>query len=403
MRPFLPPGWRRVRLPGPGRSIRVRLTLTYWMLFVVSGAAVLLLTVGLWQTSTRATTIRVPASRQAGSQPGPGGAGPVGIGTSTTQHGSELRQLLIAAGVALTVMAVPAIALGWVVAGRYLRPLRTITTTARDISASNLHERLELAGPDDELKELGNTFDDLLGRLERSFQAERRFIANASHELRTPLAIVRTALDVAMAKPGPLPAQTAALAMRIRPELDHIDRLLESFLTLAQTQQGPDTEQSTVSLSSLAAAALERRCAAISLARLHVTQAHHEPTPHISGSPTLLGRLVDNVVDNAVKHNQPGGWVRITTTTDDADARLTVENGGPVFSQDEVEGLTRPFRRLGAERTGSATGSGLGLSIVEAVAEAHHGTVHVHARQDGGLQVTVTLPRAATPTMAVPT
>ena len=149
-------------------------------------------------------------------------------------------------------MAVLSLAIGWLVAGRFLRPLRTITTTTREISATNLHERLNLAGPDDELKELADTFDELLARLDRSFAFERQFVANASHELRTPLAGMRTSLDVAMAKPGPVPAHIVTLADRLRHELDHVDRLLESFLTLAHTQQGPLADQSTVSLADIA-------------------------------------------------------------------------------------------------------------------------------------------------------
>ena len=149
-------------------------------------------------------------------------------------------------------MAGVSLAVGWLVAGRFLRPLRTITATTREISATNLHERLNLTGPDDELKELADTFDQLLDRLERSFAFERQFVANASHELRTPLAGMRTSLDVAMAKPGPVPAHIRTLADRLRRELDHVDRLLESFLTLAHTQQGPPADQSTVSLAELA-------------------------------------------------------------------------------------------------------------------------------------------------------
>ena len=317
-----------------------------------------------------------------------------------SQHSSDLHQLLIAAGIALAVMAIPAIALGWVVAGRYLRPLRMITSTARDISARNLNRRLELSGPHDELKELGDTFDDLLARLERSFQSERRFITNASHELRTPLATMRASIDVAMAKPGPLPAPTVALADRLRPELDHIDQLLESLLALAHTQQRPDTNQSTVSLSALTADAIERRSAPISLAGLNITQEHEGPDPCVNGSKTLLSRMVDNLVDNAVKHNQRAGWVHIRTITDETQVRLIFDNGGPVLAEPDVEELTRPFRRLGTERTGSDKGSGLGLSIVDAIADAHDGTVQLHARQDGGLRVTVTLPRAPAPLVA---
>jgi signal transduction histidine kinase len=192
-------------------------------------------------------------------------------------HGSDLQQLLIVAGIALGMMAVVSIGFGWLVAGRFLRPMRAITTTAREISATSLHERLSLAGPDDELKELADTFDDLLARLERSFQVERRFVANASHELRTPLTTMRAAIDVALAKPGPVPPQTVTLADRLRRELDRVDRLLESFLTLAHTQQGPAADDSMLSPAEITSAAIERRADAISRMALTVDEGGGPP------------------------------------------------------------------------------------------------------------------------------
>jgi signal transduction histidine kinase len=394
--------WPRSKVRG--RRIRVRLTVTYWALFIVSGLAMLVLTVGVWRGTTKTVTTPVTSVGSAATGSSPGsvpGSGPIGIGTS--QHASDLHQLLIAAGIALAVMAIPAIALGWVVAGRYLRPLRTITSAARDISATNLHRRLELAGPHDELRELGDTFDDLLARLERAFQSERRFISNASHELRTPLATMRASIDVAMAKPGPVPAQSIALADRLRPELDRIEALLESFLTLARTQHGPDTNRSTVSLSILSAGAIERRSAPISLSRLQVTQEDDGRPPLVTGTETLLARMVDNLVDNAVKHNRPGGWIHLNTTVEGHRARLVVANAGPVLTQGDLQDVTRPFRRLSPERTNSDKGSGLGLSIVEAIVEAHDGSLELHANPGGGLRAVVTFPLAATPIEAVPT
>ena len=174
-------------------------------------------------------------------------------------------------------MAALSVVLGWLVAGRFLAPLRAMTTATRKISASNLHERLNLAGPDDEIKELGNTFDDLLGRLERSFDFERQFVANASHELRTPLATMRASLDVAMAKPGPVPAQAKALADRLRRELDQVDRLLDSFLTLSQAQQGPASDEATISLDDAVAATVERCSSSIALMGLSVDQGRCRP------------------------------------------------------------------------------------------------------------------------------
>jgi signal transduction histidine kinase len=367
----------------------VRLTLVYFGLFLVSGAALLALTIVLFRGSSGSATIREPAAADSTA------AFPThpGSSTSSTQPGSGVDQLIVVSGIALAVMTIPAVALGWVVAGRVVRPLRTITATAQDISASNLHERLDLAGPADELKELGDTFDALLARLERSFQSERQFVANAAHELRTPLATMRASLDVAMAKPGPHPTGTISLAERLRNELDHMDRLLDSLLALAHTQQSPPEERSTVTLSALVIDALDRHQEAIQRTALHLERAD-DPDTWVEGNDTLLTRMIDNVIDNAIKHNEPGGWIRIETEVDGAKVSLIVENGGPVVAQADVDELARPFRRLGARRTGSDHGNGLGLSIVESIVAAHHGTLDLHARPDGGLRVAITLPLA---------
>jgi signal transduction histidine kinase len=258
-----------------------------------------------------------------------------------------------------------------------------------------------LNGPEDEIKELGDTFDALLERLERSFEAERRFVANASHELRTPLATMRASLDVAIAKPGPVPPQTAVLADRLRRELDHVDRLLASLLTLAQAQRAPSADQGTVSLDALASAAVEQRLGAISQMALRVDQQRC-PDAWALGSETLLSRMVDNMVENAVKHNEQGGWLQLQTAVDGQVVRLVVENGGAVLRPEDVKELARPFKRLGAERTGSERGNGLGLSIVQAIAEAHDGVLDLHARSDGGLRVVVTLARAGLTEVGTP-
>ncbi|MFI0450094.1 sensor histidine kinase [Actinomadura sp. 6N118] len=372
----------------PRRTIRMRLALLYFGVFLGSGAALLTIMIALYQGSS----VSAPADPGA-VHPTPGASGTRGApGTfEDSRDDSELSQLLAAAGLALAFMAVVSLVLGWLVPGRLLRILRTITTSARQISATNLHERLNLPGPEDELKELGDTFDDLLARLERSFEFERRFVANASHELRTPLATMRASLDVAMAKPGPLPPQTVTLADRIRHELDHVDRLLESFLTLARAQHAPVADESTLALGAVAAAALERRDDVIAELELQV-DLETSPEARVRGSETLLSRLVENVIDNAVTHNRPGGWIRVRTAVREDLAELVVENGGPVLAQDDLADLTQPFRRLGADRTGSDRGSGLGLSIVEAIAEVHGGTLGLLALPGGGLRVTVTLP-----------
>ncbi len=363
-------------LPRP--AIRMRMALSYWGLFVVSGAVLLAATIALWQGET-VTTVHVTGTASS---------------PRATVHGSDLGQLLVLAGIALAVMAVVSIMFGWLVAGRFLAPVRAITASARRISATSLHERLSLQGPDDELKELADTIDELLARLERSFESERRFAASASHELRTPLATMRVWLDVATAKPGPLPPQATALAGRIRSELDHVDALLESLLILARTQQGPAHDQTVLALSAATAAAIQRHAGTTTAMPLHVD---HRPCPdaRVVGSGTLLTRMIENVIDNAVRHNRPGGWIRVSTETTRAQARLVVENSGAVLTPEDVSQLARPFRRPGAERTGSGSGTGLGLTIVKAVAEAHGGSLSLHARAEGGLRLAITLPLAA--------
>src|SRR6266536_119288 len=362
----------------PRQSIRVRLAVLFVAVFLASGATLLAVTVAVWQGRTGDLTA---APAPAGSLLHPA--------TGITQHSSDRRELLIASGIGLAIMAGLSPLLGWLVAGRFLRPLRTITTTTREISATNLHERLNLAGPDDELKQLGDTFDELLARLERSFQFERQFVANASHELRTPLTGMRTSLDVAMAKPGPVPPHIVTLADRLRRELDHVDRLLESFLTLAHTQQRPLADESALSLADAARAAIERRASAISVVGLSVEQSEC-PDAWVIGSEMLLSRMVENVIDNAISYNQPGGWVRVTTAVEGQLVRLVVENGGPVLDREDVKELARPFRRIGAQRTGSDKGAGLGLSIVASIVEVHGGSLDLQARSDGGLRVVIT-------------
>jgi signal transduction histidine kinase len=376
------------RRPHPSwRTFQVRLALSYWGLFVASGAVLLAVTVALWQG------VAVTHVHPAGAGRGAPAAGhPAGHGVLL---GSDLGPLLAVAGIALALMAVVSIACGWLVAGRLLGPVRAITAAARRISATSLHERINLAGPDDDLKELADTFDGLLARLERSFVFERRFVANASHELRTPLTTMRVWLDVAQAKPGPQPPQLVSLAGRLRRELDHVDALLESFLTLARTQQGPAADQSTVSLAGIATGALESRAGAIADLRLSVDRGKC-PDVWVRGSATLLARMVENVIDNAIRHNEAGGWIRVSTESGGSVARIVVENGGALLSHDDVSHLGQPFQRPGAERTGSDRGTGLGLSIVDSIATVHGGRLGLSARAGGGLRVVITLPLAVT-------
>ncbi|MFE4873890.1 sensor histidine kinase [Streptomyces sp. NPDC056682] len=308
-------------------------------------------------------------------------------------HGQQDHQLLVGSLIALVVMAGVSLLLGRVLAGRVLRPLRLITTATRRISAENLHQRLAVAGPVDEVKELADTVDDLLERLEAAFVAQRRFVGNASHELRTPLATMRASLDVAVAKPEPA-AQTVALAGRLRTELDRVDHLLDGFLVLARTQHGTLTDRIPVSLGELAREALTARAADMAAKTLTVDDGVR-PNAWTRGSPALLSRMVENLVDNAIVHNQESGWIRILTEHDATESRFVVETGGHVLDQGQVDRLTQPFERLGADRTGPEGSSGLGLSIVAAIVAAHGGRLALTARQEGGLCVAAALPSAA--------
>ncbi|MFD7796269.1 sensor histidine kinase [Streptomyces sp. NPDC059759] len=307
-------------------------------------------------------------------------------------HAEQNRQLLVGSLIALVVMVGVSLLLGRILAVRVLRPLRLITAATRRISADNLHQRLAVAGPVDEVKELADTVDGLLERLEASFVAQRRFVGNASHELRTPLATMRASLDVAVAKPEPA-AQTMALARRLRVELDRVDHLLEGFLVLARAQHGTLPDRTPVSLGRLARGALTARAPDLAAKKLTVDDAMPSDswTP---GSAALLSRMVENMVDNAIVHNDEGGWIRICTEDGGVEALLVVETGGRVLDQEQVDRLTQPFERLGADRTGSERGSGLGLSIVAAIVAAHGGRLYLLARPEGGLRAQVLLPAA---------
>jgi hypothetical protein len=204
--------------------------------------------------------------------------------------------------------------------------------------------------------------------------------------------MVRTTLDVATAKPAPVPPQLTVLAGKLGEGLDQADRLVENLLLLARAQHGARDNQETIPLGPLLTSAIEARASLIASMGLHV--GHAATGPLVTGNPVLLAQLAGNLIDNAVRHNQPGGWIRTQITRDGPTVRLVVENGGPVLNQGKVTTLTRPFRRLDADRTGSATGTGLGLSITDAIASAHGGVLHLHTRPGGGLRAVIDLPAA---------
>ena len=374
---FGPAGWLG------SRSVRARLTAIYGALFLVCGAGLLTITYLLVEGAPFAPPRHYNPPAVSGNVP---------IGIAVERH-TVLHALLLRSGIALAIMGLVSVWLGWVVAGRVLAPLRVITARTQQISEANLHERLALAGPEDEITELSDTIDGLLARLESAFDMQRRFVANASHELRTPLAMMRTSLDVAAGKPRPMSRDAAALSGKVREGLDQADRLVESFLVLARAEVGAAADLETVSLSDLATAAIADRATEVRERNLTV-RARLEDTS-VLGSRTLLSRLVANLLDNAVRHNRPAGIIAISCEVDGPVARLTVENDGRDLDPHEATRLAEPFRRTGAERTGSEEGVGLGLAIVAAIATAHHGTLRLAARPQGGLTASVELPRPA--------
>ena len=396
----VPPRWSVL----PRRTVRLRLTAMYGVLFLVSGAVLLAIASGVAESRSSAEvsgSAQPPQSPLAQAQ-----AQIQQLRGQLAAQSAQLNQgvghnLLIGSAVALGVMTVLSVVLGWLIAGRVLRPLREMTAATRRISADSLDERLDMPGPDDELKELSDTIDGLLERLEGAFTAQRRFVANASHELRTPLTTMRACVDVAVAKPAPVPAPTIALAGRLRAELDRVDALLDGFLVLARAQHGELPGRATLSLEYVVSAALAARAGDIAAKRLTVQHATSSDGAWVEGSQALLCRMAENVIGNAIVHNPDGGWISVVTGGGGRLARLVVENGGEVLDARQVAQLGQPFRRLGADRTGSDTGSGLGLSIVAAIASAHGGALDLQARPGGGLRVGITLPLAA-PAHAVP-
>ncbi|MEU8239651.1 HAMP domain-containing sensor histidine kinase [Actinoplanes missouriensis] len=359
-------------------TVSARFTILYASVFLGSGATLLALAFLL--SGSQVTSVA-----------------PIGAGPAVTVQ--QDRQLMTSSATALFMMALVSLVMGRVLAGRVLRPLRSITSATRRITAESLDRRLAVAGPADEVKALADTIDDLLERLEASFGAQRRFVANASHELRTPLATMRAALDVAIAKPDPAPS-TVALADRLRTQLDRVDHLLDGFLVLARAQHGILADADTVDLGALIATAVRQRAHEIEAKQLTVTtDVPSQEAVTTRGSPALLARLVENVVDNAVRHNHDQGWIGITAVPGPEEIVLTVETGGPPLDQRDVDRLAQPFERLRPGAPGTSDGpaeriggsSGLGLSIVAAVAAAHGGKLQLAARSGGGLRVTVTL------------
>jgi signal transduction histidine kinase len=414
----LPGGLRLPReLSLPRRTVRLKLTVLYGALFLICGTALLAVTYFLVQQhlptaltskgqisseqqvsvsgngSTGGEVCYVQAVGSAGQTPLVAGALPSANGCATllsAARSDELRQLITDSGIALAIMAAASMGLGWVVAGRVLQPLRTITTAARRISASSLHQRLALDGPDDELTDLGKTFNSLLARLERSFIAQRQFVANASHELRTPLARQRTLVEVALRDPDPTVGSLQHTMQRVLATGEEQERLIEALLTLARSQRGLDRREQ-LDLAAVTSAALAAGGPEAESRRVRMN-ASLGPAP-VLGDQRLTERLAANLVDNAVRHNVPGGWVEVVTAIRSGRSVLAVSNTGPVIPPGQVETLFQPFGRPETAARTSRDGLGLGLSIVIAIADAHGADLRARPLPAGGLEVEIHFPQ----------
>ncbi|HZN71631.1 MAG TPA: HAMP domain-containing sensor histidine kinase [Micromonosporaceae bacterium] len=381
-------------------TIRVRLTAVYSGLFFLAGGVLLLVTYLLMAERLD----RVGPRMEGGAVVFDAGR-PPNVDPDTLDQIRErifverervrndaLNSLLTQGGIALGVVGIASIGAGWLLAGRALRPVQQITETAGRIVAApeadrHLHERIALRGPQDEIKRLADTFDDMLERLDRSFDGQRRFVANASHELRTPLAINRTLLEVALGR------QDASTDLRqLGDTLLEVngrhERLIDGLLTLARSESAPPG-RTPLDLSELTTHVVEQVRADATAAGVEVV-ATVVPAPTV-GDPVLLERLALNLLQNAVQYNARDGWVSVETRVAGSTVELVVANTGPVVTAYEVSGLFEPFRRLN-DRVGSAKGTGLGLSIVRSVARAHGGEAVASPREGGGLMVKVTLP-----------
>ncbi|WP_433427453.1 sensor histidine kinase [Nonomuraea sp. CA-141351] len=352
------------------RSLQTRLALAYAAGIYAAGVLVVVF-VAVPLASVQAATPKGHPSSSAITETGPG---------------ISLPQLLTGSAVALVILVPVALALGWFVAGRFLQPLRAITATAQIISAGDLHRRLDLGEPTDELTELGHTLDDLFARLEASFDAQRHFVANASHELRTPLAGLRTLLEVALSDPDADADTLRSVCQEALALGGHQERLVQALLALATSERGV-TRRDTLDLTHVVEGVLASR--RDQATRTGIDLAEHLTPAVTAGDPRLIESLVANLIDNAIRHNHADGHVKITTQTSGTQVALTVTNSGPVIPGNQIQRLFQPFQRLAPERHGRRDGYGLGLAIVNAVTQAHHATLTTSARPEGGLSITV--------------
>jgi signal transduction histidine kinase len=313
------------------------------------------------------------------------------IGGGSAARGDALAALRIASAIGLVILAIAATGLGWLASGRALRPVRAITEAARRASELQLGQRLALKGPDDELRQLADTFDVMLERLDAAFTSQKRFVTNAAHELRTPLTAMRTAIEVTLSKPARTPDQLEAMAVRVQGSVERAEATVEALLTLAISDAGP-AAQEPIDLATAAEDALDAAQAAIDQRRIKV-DATLEPAP-TRGDRVLLDRMIANLVENAVRHNHQGGWISVRTASGAEGATFEVANTGPTLSAEQIPSLFEPFARA-KQRLDHADGVGLGLSIASAIARAHDSTITASPRPGGGLEVSVTIPAHA--------
>ncbi len=402
------------------QKVRTRLALLYAALFFAAGLVLLALTYALLasslatqppsKVSSQELSNLIRECQQAGFAPKAQRPAPVpprilpackpaeaayhagAAAGLQAQRQHALSNLLEFSLAGLAVMSAASGGLGWYMSGRVLRPVRVITQTARRASEQHLGERLALDGARDELKELADTFDDMLERLDGAFTTQRRFVANASHELRTPLTVMRTAIDVTLAKPSPTARQLTDMAERVRHSIDRAESMIEALLTLAISNQGTLSTAFT-DLATCAEDALDAAGPQIERLDLHV-DTELDPA-QMTGDPQLLERMIANLVDNAVRHNEPGGWIRLRTGSSDTAAYLEIANSGPYIPDTALPSLFEPFRRL-QTRTGDRDGAGLGLSIVRSVLTTHHATITTRSQPAGGLDISVMIPPGLT-------
>ncbi|MFD5204050.1 sensor histidine kinase [Streptomyces sp. NPDC058375] len=382
-------------------TIRIRLTLLYGGMFLIAGivllsiiymlAAQALHDAGSVAFRVAGTNVQITSDTcpQLGAALNNDQLNDAIKACTSAQRQHALDSLLNRALLALVGLSVMAFAFGYAMAGRVLSPLGRITRTARRVAGTDLTRRIELDGPDDELKELADTFDDMLDRLERAFTAQQRFVGNASHELRTPLAINRTLLEVHLSDPE-APPELHQLGKTLLATNERSEQLVEGLLLLARSDN-QIIERKPVDLAEVAERAIDQTRAEALARKVEIRGVR--ASAGVQGNGVLLERIALNLVQNAVRYNVPeDGWVEVTTEARDGQALLVVSNTGPVVPAYEIDNLFEPFRRLRTERTGSDKGVGLGLSIARSVARAHGGRIIAEPREGGGLVMRVTLP-----------